>query len=96
MHITSIYIKNFKSYLDFRLNDLNPCLNVVIGKNGHGKSNFFQGYNLISYPPSPSLIPFLFLLFTPLTLLLIFLLLLFTQLTSIPPLPPSSLTHINL
>ena len=49
MHINSINIKNFKSYLDENVLDLNPGINIFVGKNGHGKSNFFQGIRITMF-----------------------------------------------
>ncbi len=43
MHIQSITIKNFKSYRDFSLvESLDSKINLIIGQNGHGKSNFLD------------------------------------------------------
>ena len=43
MHIYSITMKNFKSYRDFILMEyLDPTINLIIGENGHGKSNFMD------------------------------------------------------
>lgn len=43
MHIQSITIKNFKSYRDFSLiESLDNKINLIIGQNGHGKSNFLD------------------------------------------------------
>lgn len=43
MHIQSITIKNFKSYRDFSLVEtLDTNVNLIIGSNGHGKSNFLD------------------------------------------------------
>lgn len=47
MQITNIYIKNFKSYLDEHIDTLNPAVNVFVGRNGHGKSNFFQAISFV-------------------------------------------------
>jgi predicted ATPase len=44
MHIKSIQIQGFKSYADQTLADeFNSKCNVVVGRNGSGKSNFFFG-----------------------------------------------------
>ena len=43
MHIQSLIIKNFKSYRDFSLiESLDEKINLIIGSNGHGKSNFLD------------------------------------------------------
>lgn len=36
-------MKGFKSYEDELINNLSPHINIIIGKNGEGKSNFFKG-----------------------------------------------------
>ena len=46
MRIHNVHIKNFKSYKDEFLNDLNPKFNIILGKNGQGKSNFFNGWSM--------------------------------------------------
>ncbi len=38
-----ISLKGFKSYEDETLNNLHPRINIVLGRNGEGKSNFFKG-----------------------------------------------------
>jgi chromosome segregation ATPase len=38
-----ISLKGFKSYEDESLNNLHPRINIVLGRNGEGKSNFFKG-----------------------------------------------------
>lgn len=43
-----ITLKNFKSYDSQLIHDLNPRINLFIGKNGDGKSNFFKG-TMLSY-----------------------------------------------
>ena len=40
MHITTVQLKHFKSYQDTTIG-LEPGLNVICGRNGSGKSNFF-------------------------------------------------------
>lgn len=42
MSIESITLHNFKSYSDVHITNLNPKINIILGQNGHGKSNFFQ------------------------------------------------------
>lgn len=46
----SILLKNFKSYESQAINDLNSRINVVVGSNGQGKSNFFKGNFKIIQP----------------------------------------------
>jgi recombinational DNA repair ATPase RecF len=44
----SIRIKNFKSYQSQTIAGLNNRINVILGANGQGKSNFFKGtFNFI-------------------------------------------------
>ena len=43
MKIIGLKIKNFKSYKEMSITDLNKHFNLIIGRNGHGKSNFFDG-----------------------------------------------------
>jgi AAA15 family ATPase/GTPase len=45
-----IAIENFKSYESQVINNLNPQINIIIGKNGEGKSNFFKGNTSIMQP----------------------------------------------
>ena len=48
MHIKSISIKGFKSYKDnVTMQDLNNGHNVIVGRNGSGKSNFFSAIRFI-------------------------------------------------
>lgn len=47
-----ITLKGFKSYEDETLNNLHPRINIVLGRNGEGKSNFFKG---TSSPIQPSI-----------------------------------------
>jgi len=44
----SILLKNFKSYEQQSINNLNSRINVVLGANGQGKSNFFKGTLIIT------------------------------------------------
>lgn len=44
MKIKHIIIKNFKSYKEEHISDFKD-FNFIIGKNGDGKSNLFEGYN---------------------------------------------------
>ena len=39
----SILLHNFKSYDHQAITNLNSRINVVLGSNGQGKSNFFKG-----------------------------------------------------
>lgn len=41
--ITKIVLNNFKSYGQETLDNVDPQLNVIVGKNGHGKSNIHHG-----------------------------------------------------
>lgn len=44
----AISIKNFKSYDNQIIGGFNPNINIILGGNGQGKSNFFKGIpNLI-------------------------------------------------
>ena len=43
----TLKIKNFKSYKSIEIDDLNKCFNLIIGKNGHGKSNFFEALQFL-------------------------------------------------
>ncbi len=42
MKIIAISILNFKSYRQTDISDLSKHFNLVVGRNGHGKSNFFD------------------------------------------------------
>lgn len=43
MRIEEIHLKNFKSYGTGSIRDFDPRLNIIIGRNGHGKSNIHNG-----------------------------------------------------
>lgn len=45
-----ITLKGFKSYEDETLNNLHPRINIVLGRNGEGKSNFFKGTSFSIQP----------------------------------------------
>ncbi|GJQ12768.1 hypothetical protein GpartN1_g4559.t1 [Galdieria partita] len=48
MHIQAIVISGFKSYRDIvKISDLSPGHNVVVGRNGSGKSNFFDAIRFL-------------------------------------------------
>lgn len=48
MHIKNIIIQNFRSYKDQTFStELHPKHNVIIGKNGSGKSNFFAAVQFV-------------------------------------------------
>lgn len=49
MHIKRVTIENFVSYEHLVLPNegLSPGLNLILGTNGSGKSNFLQGKNTI-------------------------------------------------
>lgn len=50
-----ISLRNFKSYENQLITNLNPRINVILGSNGQGKSNLFKGTYLPIQPsPSPS------------------------------------------
>lgn len=51
-----IAIENFKSYESQVINNLNPHINIIIGKNGEGKSNFFKGNASIMQPSASHLL----------------------------------------
>jgi AAA15 family ATPase/GTPase len=43
MRIEELTIKNFKSYSNLILKDINKSLNIILGRNGQGKSNIHSG-----------------------------------------------------
>jgi chromosome segregation ATPase len=43
MHIKNVEITGFKSYGSRKLVELDPGINVIVGKNGKGKSNVYDG-----------------------------------------------------
>ena len=45
--LIGLKIKNFKSYKAVEITDLNKHFNLIIGKNGHGKSNFFEALQFL-------------------------------------------------
>ena len=47
MSIKSIILNNFKSYKYQTISDFNERVNVIVGKNGHGKSNLFNSISFI-------------------------------------------------
>ena len=47
MYIKSVTVCNFKSYKDSISIDLSPECNVVVGRNGAGKSNFFAAIRFV-------------------------------------------------
>ncbi|KAM9894249.1 hypothetical protein OXX69_011427, partial [Metschnikowia pulcherrima] len=48
MHIKRITIQGFKTYKNTTvIEDLSPNLNVVVGRNGSGKSNFFSAIRFV-------------------------------------------------
>jgi AAA15 family ATPase/GTPase len=49
-----IALKNFKSYDHQLVNNLSPHINVILGKNGDGKSNFFKGTAPLIQPSTSS------------------------------------------
>ncbi len=46
----SILLHNFKSYDHQAITNLNSRINVVLGSNGQGKSNFFKGISVLIQP----------------------------------------------
>lgn len=36
-------IENFKSFINEEITDFSPKINLILGKNGQGKSNFYSG-----------------------------------------------------
>lgn len=50
MNIKRVSIEGFKSFKELQMSsDLSPGLNLILGQNGRGKSNFLQGeYSLRS------------------------------------------------
>ena len=48
-----VTLKNFKSYQNQMVTNISPRINLIIGKNGQGKSNFFKG-TLPAIQPSSS------------------------------------------
>lgn len=48
MHIKKIAIQGFKTYKNATvIDDLSPHCNVVVGRNGSGKSNFFAAIRFV-------------------------------------------------
>lgn len=43
MHIKRIELTGFKNYRDKKTIVLDPGINVIVGRNGHGKSNVYDG-----------------------------------------------------
>ena len=43
LHIKQIKVNGFKSYKADVVIDLDPKVNVIVGRNGTGKSNVFDG-----------------------------------------------------
>src|SRR5580692_1789772 len=48
MRVKTIKIKNFMSFKDFVWDGINPSLNILVGPNGSGKTNFFNAFRLIA------------------------------------------------
>jgi DNA replication and repair protein RecF len=48
MQIDQVQLTNFRGFENTRINDLNPGINLIIGPNGMGKSNFLESISLIS------------------------------------------------
>ncbi|KAG2607917.1 hypothetical protein PVAP13_4NG306100 [Panicum virgatum] len=47
MYIKKVIIKGFKSYKEIATEPFNPKVNVVVGANGSGKSNFFHAIRFV-------------------------------------------------
>lgn len=47
MHITKVRVEGFKSFLDTTELELHPGINVIVGRNGSGKSNLVEAIALI-------------------------------------------------
>ncbi len=45
--INEIEIKNYKSFLYERIDKISPKFNLIIGENGHGKSNFYSALKFV-------------------------------------------------
>ncbi|HEY5037619.1 MAG TPA: AAA family ATPase, partial [bacterium] len=48
MRVKSIKIKNFMSFKDFAWESIDPALNIIVGPNGSGKTNFFNAFRIFS------------------------------------------------
>ena len=56
MHIKSVTIQGFKSYSDkVVIGPFDPGHNVVVGRNGSGKSNFFSAIEFVLLADSSTL-----------------------------------------
>ncbi len=53
MQIKSIYINNFKSLIDFKLDTPNP-FSVFVGANGVGKRNIFEALEFLNFTSPPA------------------------------------------
>lgn len=47
--INSIAIQNFRSFELAKIDSLNKNINIVVGKNGDGKSNFFKALSFLFF-----------------------------------------------
>lgn len=47
MYLSKLYVKDFRNISEVELN-LSPYLNIVLGKNGQGKTNLLEGISLLS------------------------------------------------
>ena len=48
MHIKYVTVQGFKSYRDaVKTDELSPAHNIVVGRNGSGKSNFFNAIQFV-------------------------------------------------
>ncbi len=47
MHITSLYVKNFRNYTSLKI-DFSPTVNFIVGENGAGKTNLLEAISILS------------------------------------------------
>lgn len=47
MHISKLYLKDFRNIVEAEIS-LSPSLNIILGKNGQGKTNLLEGISLLS------------------------------------------------
>jgi len=61
MYIHGIHIKNFLSFSSFSWGEIAPHLNIIVGPNGVGKTNFFHALRAIkdalNTTPKPDALP---------------------------------------
>ena len=56
MIVKQLHLFNYKNYRDTKWEDINPHMNVIVGRNGIGKSTIYSG--TLCFPSSS--IPILF------------------------------------